>query len=279
MPLPNEHDLSVAALYDQVAASYHRWWAPVIAPATLHLLDLVQPAIARQPRATLVDLGAGTGPLARAAVERWPAVRAVALDLSRGMLELGHQEAAHTLPAAARRRLEWVHGVADHLPMADGSVDAVVSSFTLQYLPSRVAALREARRVCRPRGLVAVVTWLVGNWPFAPWQILDSLLEELGIVRPRSSEARTFRSLPSAAALMRRAGFRKVHATAGLVEHQWTIEPLVRCTLEEEERPLFDALDHEAAQRLSALWQGRLKKLSTADLHYRQGVAYVAGER
>jgi hypothetical protein len=53
----------------------------------------------------------------------------------------------------------------------------------------------------------------------------------------------------------------------------------VRCTLEEEERPLFDALDHETAQRLSALWQERLNKLSTADLHYRQGVTYVTGER
>jgi len=57
-----------ADLYDRIAAGYQEWWAPVIAPAALHLLDLVAPTVADRPRARLVDVGAGTGTLARAAV-------------------------------------------------------------------------------------------------------------------------------------------------------------------------------------------------------------------
>jgi ubiquinone/menaquinone biosynthesis C-methylase UbiE len=274
---PAASALTTAALYDLVAPSYQRWWAPVILPATLRVLDLVEPAIADRPDAVLVDLGAGTGPLARAAVERWSQVRAVAVDPSGGMLELGQDEAASTLPRAARRRVQWINGVAERLPMADGSVDAVVSSFTLQYLRPRVAALREAHRVCRPRAAIAVVTWLAGDWPFAPWELLESTIDELGISRPASGEGGGFRSLGSAAALVRRAGFHSVRAAADFVEYQWTIEPLVRCTVEEEQRPLFESLDKDTAHRLVELWRERLHDLSAADLLYRQGVAYVSG--
>jgi hypothetical protein len=56
-----------------------------------------------------------------------------------------------------------------------------------------------------------------------------------------------------------------------------TIEPLIRCTIEEEQRPLFESLDHDTAERLETLWRERLRGLRTADLVYRQGVAYVSG--
>jgi len=38
-----------ADLYDRIAAGYQEWWAPVIAPAALHLLDLVAPTVADRP--------------------------------------------------------------------------------------------------------------------------------------------------------------------------------------------------------------------------------------
>ena len=49
--------------YDRFAASYQRWWAPVIEPAGLRLLDLVAESVGR--RSVIVDVGAGTGTLAR----------------------------------------------------------------------------------------------------------------------------------------------------------------------------------------------------------------------
>jgi ubiquinone/menaquinone biosynthesis C-methylase UbiE len=268
-----------AALYDRIAPSYQRWWVPVIEPAALRLLDLVAAVVAHHPGAVIVDVGAGTGTLARAAVTRWPEVRAIAVDPSTGMLDVGRAEAAKTLDRSAHRRLSWMSGVAEHLPIAEGSVDVVVSSFTLQYLRSRVAALREAHRIVRPGGAIAVVTWLANDWPFAPWRLLSALLDELHLERPPSAETGLFRSLQSAAALVRRAGFRDVHATDGIVDYQWTLDALVHCTLESEDRELVDSLDAKTRSRLERLWRERLRRMTDADFRYRDLVAYVTGRR
>lgn len=280
METPAIPDLTgTQALYDRIAPGYHRWWAPVIEPAALRLLDLVAPVIDIHQRAILVDVGAGTGPLARAAVARWPKVRAIAVDPSGGMLAVGRDEAERTLDRSAARRLSWVTGVAERLPVEDGSADVVVSSFVYQYLRSRAAALREAHRILRPGGMVAVVTWLANDWPFTPWQLLRELLEELQIPRPPSAETALFRSLPSAAALARRGGFRAVRATPGLVEYQWTLDALVQCTLESEDPELFDSLDDDTRNRLIRGWRERLERLAEGELRYRDLVAYVTGER
>ena len=270
---------AVAATYDRAAPDYQRWWAPVIAPAALRLLDLVAPLVAERPGATIVDVGAGTGTLARAAVARWPRVRAIAVDPSPGMLAVGRAVAARSLSRAANRRLGWEAGPAEQLRFEAASVDVVVSSFALQYLPSRVAALREAHRVMVPGGAVAVVTWLSGAASFTPWRLFDEVLRELGVERPPSAETGLFRSLPSAAALARRAGFHDVRAAAGVVDYQWTLDTLVHCTLEFEEREVVDSLDPQSRGRLERLWRRRIASLAPADLRYRDAVAYVSGRR
>lgn len=267
------------ALYDRSAEGYQRWWAPVILPAALELLDLVEPIVAQCPEAVLLDLGAGTGPLARGAVVRWPMVRVLAVDPSSGMRAVGEREAAAMLDRSACARISWLAGAADELPVADGEVDVVVSSFTLQYLPNRVAALREAHRVSRPGAMIAVVTWLEDDWSFAPWRELNALLPAYGIQRGPSMEMGIFRSLPAAAALLRRAGFGEVRATEGLVEYQWTVDDLFHCTLESEERLLFESLDEPVRNRLADDWRQRLERLSDAAFLYRDRIAYVTGRR
>ena len=269
-----------AELYDRIAPTYRRWWAPVIAPAALRLLDLVDEVVSARPRAVIVDVGAGTGTLARDAVARWPAARAIAVDASQGMLDEGRSEAGRTLPASRRRRLRWMRGAAEQLPLPDQSADIVVSSFTLQYLPSRIAALREAYRVLRPGGAVAAVTWMAGGRPFEPWRILDELIRELKLDRPDEEGVdRPFLSLPSAAALVRRAGFRRVHAAEGVVDYQWFPDDFLACAVQFEEQALFESLDPSARSRLLGLWRTRLERLGPPDLHYRDPVGYVTGTR
>lgn len=268
-----------ASLYDRTAADYQRWWAPVIAPAALRLLDLVAPLVAERPDAVIVDVGCGTGTLARGAVTRWPMVRAIGIDPSAGMLAVGRAEAAVTLDRSACRRLDWIPGVAEHLPLGAGSADAVVSSFSLQYVRNRVAALREAGRVMTPGGTIAVVTWLAGGASFAPWRLFDEVLDELGVERPPSAETGLFRSLPSAAALFRRAGFGRARAMEGSVDFQWTLDSLVQCTLDFEEREVVDSLDPRTRGRLERLWRERLAPLAVADFRFRDRVAYVSGRR
>jgi len=266
--------------YDNFAASYQRWWAPVIEPAGLRLLDLVADAVGRRAGAVIVDLGAGTGTLARAAVGRWATVRAVAVDPSEGMLEAGRAEATRTLGAPAERRLRWVRAPADRLPLPDRSADVVVSSFAVQHLPSRIAGLREAHRILRPGGAIAIVTWVEEEWPFEPGRVFDELIEELGVARPPVGHvARPFRSVGAAAALVRRAGFTKVHATAGVVEHEWTLDSYLDYKLNHGERPLLESLDAKDRARVAKVSRERLARLASAAFLYRDPVAYVIGNR
>lgn len=71
----------------------------------------------------------------------------VALEPSEEMWELAR-------PAVARSPVpvEAIVGSAEDLPLAAGSVDAVVSTFTLCTVADPLAALAEARRVLRPGG-------------------------------------------------------------------------------------------------------------------------------
>lgn len=266
--------------YDRIAVGYQRWWAPVIAPAALRLLDLVRSTVVGSPGAHVVDVGAGTGTLARAAVARWPSIRVTAVEPAPGMLAVGEREAARTLASSDVRRLDWRMGTAERLPLADGSADAVVSSFAFHHVRGRSAALREARRVLRPGGMIAVVTWLAADWPFEPWDLYKGVIRELGLERPVTDEIRRpFRSEASAAALVRRAGFRRAHAFSGTVEKQWALDDYVATTFESEDRDFIAALDAPTRARFEALWRERLARLKASAFLYQDPILYLTGRR
>jgi demethylmenaquinone methyltransferase/2-methoxy-6-polyprenyl-1,4-benzoquinol methylase len=74
----------------------------------------------------------------------------------------GLDQSAHQLEKAfgkfgKRDRVKFHRGDAERLPFADDSFDAYWSSGSIEYWPDPVAALREARRVTKPRGPVLVV--------------------------------------------------------------------------------------------------------------------------
>lgn len=93
--------------------------------------------------ATVLDVGAGAGDIARALVRRFPGMRPVVVDLSWGLLEL-----AGDLPR--------VRGDARRLPFRNGSVEAAVSTHLFHHLTDEdaVGALVEFARVARRRVVV-----------------------------------------------------------------------------------------------------------------------------
>ncbi|MDA0999652.1 MAG: methyltransferase domain-containing protein [bacterium] len=105
-----------------------------------------------QPGEAVLDVACGTGVVSRIAAERvGDAGRVVGLDLDPGMLEVAKRNTP--LP------VDWELGDAQAMPFGDGEFDAALCQQGFQFLPDRVAGLREIRRVLRPGGRFAASVW------------------------------------------------------------------------------------------------------------------------
>jgi demethylmenaquinone methyltransferase/2-methoxy-6-polyprenyl-1,4-benzoquinol methylase len=103
------------------------------------------------PGSCLLDLGAGTGDLAREALRQVPGCKVVAADFTLAMMLVG--QARHASTHA------WSGADALNLPFGDETFDAVISGFLLRNVTDLERALGEQRRVLRPGGrLVALDT-------------------------------------------------------------------------------------------------------------------------
>lgn len=264
--------------YDRRARGYARHWAPVLAPTALRVLDLADAWLPRDGAgATILDVGAGTGTLTLAAARRWPAAHVIGLDPSEGMLAVARQ-AARNLP----RPLRFVTAPADAIPLPEASVDVAVSSFVLQLVPDRLAALREIRRVLRPGGRLAYATWLADDRPFAASEAVDAALDELGLEEPEEPEparAGDLASTGAVAAQLRRAGFRPAGARAHLLEHAWTAESYLAYRLHCYDEVLVAALEPDRQARLETMARARLAGLGGEELHFRAGIVFGWGQR
>jgi SAM-dependent methyltransferase len=130
--------------WERAAEVYHRTFSPLTAQAVEPLLD----AAGAGPGVSLLDVATGPGQAAATAAAR--GARVVGLDFSRAMLAL------------ARRwhpDIEFRQGEAECLPFPDAAFEAVVMNFVLLHLARPEQALREACRVLRPGGRVALSVW------------------------------------------------------------------------------------------------------------------------
>jgi len=119
---------------------------------------------------TVLDLGAGTGKFTRSLVELGPDVIAVEPD-----------ERMRATLAAALPEVTALAGTAEHLPVADSSVDAITVAQAWHWVDPALA-VPEAARALRPGGTLGLV-----------WNLRDERVDwvrELGIAMHRSEAER-----------------------------------------------------------------------------------------
>src|SRR5215471_210993 len=104
--------------------------------------------------ARVLDLCAGTGYMAfalRAAATRWGSQTSIyALDFSHQMLHRGRER-------YFAKQIHPVEADALSLPLADGTMDLVVSAFGFRNLANYDAGLREVLRVLKPGGEIGIL--------------------------------------------------------------------------------------------------------------------------
>jgi ubiquinone/menaquinone biosynthesis C-methylase UbiE len=268
--------------YDEIADGYERHWGPVIRPGAERVLDHIAPAIEAATAANvepdLLDVGTGTGTLAIAALERWPGLRVTGIDPSEGMLDLARRAALNRLANGLDGRYRAVAGWADELPFEDASFDLAVSSFVLQLVPRRSAALREIRRVLRPGATFAWVAWLRSDRPYEPDRVANEVLDEAGFDPPEAGGGSADLASAAATALsMRRAGFRRVTAHAEEVVHTWSPADYLGFLTEFDEESLFAELEPAERRDIEGEIARRLRRLTPEQMTLRMPVVHAMG--
>jgi arsenite methyltransferase len=105
------------------------------------------------PGETVLDLGSGAGADVLISARRvGPTGRAIGLDMTDEMLALARANAAD----AGLANVEFRKGYIEQMPLADASVDVVISNCVINLSGDKHAVMREAARVLRPGGRFAV---------------------------------------------------------------------------------------------------------------------------
>lgn len=141
---------TVTGFVGQIPELYDRHLGPVLFEPYARDLAARLPADARR----LLEIAAGTGRVTRHLLAALPADgELVATDLNEPMIAEGRTR----LPNDPR--LRWQTADAQALPFGDAAFDVVACQFGLMFVPDKLLALREMRRVLRPGGRLLVSTW------------------------------------------------------------------------------------------------------------------------
>jgi arsenite methyltransferase len=133
---------------------------------------------ALRPGEVVLDLGSGGGfDVFIAGRKVGPGGRAIGVDMTPDMLAKARKNIAAYREKSGLNNVEFRLGEIEHLPLADASVDAVISNCVINLSPDKPQVWAEIARVLKPGGRVAVSDLaLVQPLPPAISQMVEALV-------------------------------------------------------------------------------------------------------
>jgi len=110
-----------------------------------------------KPGEVVLDLGSGGGfDIFIAAQKVGPSGKAIGVDMTPEMIGKARKNAELFKQRHGLSNVEFRLGEIEHLPVADNSVDAIISNCVINLSPDKAQVWREMARVLKPGGRVAV---------------------------------------------------------------------------------------------------------------------------
>ena len=133
---------------------------------------------ALQPGEVVLDLGSGGGfDLFIAGRKVGPAGRAIGVDMTPEMVAKARKNTEPYRQRTGLDNVEFRLGEIEHLPVADASVDVVISNCVINLSPDKPRVWREIARVLKPGGRVAVSDLaLLKPLPAAVLEMVEALV-------------------------------------------------------------------------------------------------------
>ena len=137
----------VQGMFTRIAHRYDLMNRLMTAGQDVHWREQVIRNARLRKNARLLDIGAGTGDLAREALRLHPEARVVAADFTLEMMRVGQNNGS----------LPWSAADAMKLPFGKKTFDAIVSGFLMRNVGNLQEALQEQYRVLKPGGRIVIL--------------------------------------------------------------------------------------------------------------------------
>jgi demethylmenaquinone methyltransferase/2-methoxy-6-polyprenyl-1,4-benzoquinol methylase len=214
------------AKFSQIAPRYDLWNACLSLGLDHRWRKTAARALDLRPGARVLDIGTGTGALARAVADVTPNdVRISGCDCNAEMLRVAEQH----LGGRYRDRIELHFAFAESLPFPESSFDAATIAFAIDDFVDREKGLAEIHRVLKPRRPLIVLELSLPTKPLLnglyrlylrAFPAIDRWIDAGGGYRHLREEIEGYRGREAVPQLFSSTGFRAMRSqplTGGLV--------------------------------------------------------------